>query len=55
VLAQAVKESEERPLRAAIIVSDAFHDDQDGLDEAAISANRLRRAGDAGVPVAAWR
>jgi hypothetical protein len=45
VLAQAVKEAEERPLRAVIIVGDAFHDDLDGLDEAAISANRLRRAG----------
>ena len=45
VLAQAVKEAEERPLRAVIIVGEAFHDDLDGLDEAAISANRLRRAG----------
>lgn len=45
VLAQAVKEAEERPLRAMIIVGDAFHDDSDGLDEAAIFANRLRRAG----------
>jgi hypothetical protein len=45
VLAQAVKEAEERPLRAVIIIGDAFHDDPDGLDEAAISANRLRRAG----------
>ena len=45
VLAQSVKEAEERPLRAVIIVGDAFHDDPDGLDEAAISANRLRRAG----------
>jgi hypothetical protein len=45
LLAQAVKEADERPLRAVIIVSDAFHDDPDGLDEAAISANRLRRAG----------
>jgi hypothetical protein len=45
VLAQAVKESEDRPLRAVIIVGDAFHDDPDGLDEAAIYANRLRRAG----------
>jgi hypothetical protein len=45
VLAQAVKEADERPLRAVIIVSDAFHDDPDGLDEAAICANRLRRAG----------
>jgi hypothetical protein len=45
VLAQAVKEADERPLRAVIIVGDAFHDDPDSLDEAAISANRLRRAG----------
>jgi len=45
VLAQSVKEVEERPLRAVIIVGDAFHDDPDGLDEAAIFANRLRRAG----------
>ena len=39
-----MKEAEERPLRAVIIVGDAFHDDPDGLDEAAISANRLRHA-----------
>ena len=45
VLALAVKEAAERPLRAVIIVGDIFHDDPDGLDEAAISANRLRRAG----------
>jgi hypothetical protein len=45
VLAQAAKEAEERPLRAVIIVGDAFHDDSDGLDEAAICANQLRRAG----------
>jgi hypothetical protein len=45
VLAQAVKEAEERPLRAVIIVGDVFHDDEDGLYEAAISANELRRAG----------
>jgi len=44
-LGQAVKENEDRPMRAMIIVGDAFHDDPDGLDEAAISANRLRRAG----------
>jgi hypothetical protein len=36
---EATKEAEDRPLRAVIIVGDAFHDDQDGLDEAAISAN----------------
>jgi hypothetical protein len=45
VLAQAMNEAEDRPLRAVIIVGDAFHDDPDGLHEAAISANRLRRAG----------
>jgi hypothetical protein len=45
LLAQAVKEAVERPLRAVIVVGDAFHDDPDGLDEAAISSNRLRRAG----------
>jgi hypothetical protein len=45
VLAQATKEAEERPLRAVIIVGDAFHDNADGLDEAAICATRLRRAG----------
>src|SRR6516165_11431787 len=45
VLAQAVKENEGRPLRAVIIVGDAFHDDPDGLHAAAICANQLRRAG----------
>jgi hypothetical protein len=45
VLAQAVKENEDQPLRAVIIVGDAFHDNADGLDEAAICANQLRRAG----------
>jgi hypothetical protein len=45
VLAQATREAEDRPLRAVIIVGDAFHDDPDGLDEAAISANQLRRSG----------
>src|SRR4029077_19022359 len=44
-LGQAVKEAEDRPLRAVIIVVDSFHDDQDGLDEAAIAANQLRRMG----------
>ena len=28
-----------------VVVGDAFHDDQDGLDEAALAANRLRREG----------
>jgi len=45
VLGQAVKENEDRPMRAVFIIGDAFHDDQDGLNEAAISANQLRRAG----------
>jgi hypothetical protein len=45
VLAHAAKDAEERLLRAVIIVGDAFHDDPDGLDEAAICANQLRRAG----------
>jgi len=45
VLVQAEKEAKDRPLRAVIIVGDAFHDSEDGLTEAAISANRLRRAG----------
>jgi hypothetical protein len=45
VLAQAVKEAADRPLRAVVILGDAFHDDADGLDEAALFAIRLRRAG----------
>jgi hypothetical protein len=45
VLSQAAKEAEDRPLRAVIIVADAFHDNQNNLDEAAICANQLRRAG----------
>ena len=45
VLALAVKENEVRPLRAVNIVGDVFHDDEDGLYEAAISAKELRRAG----------
>jgi hypothetical protein len=49
VLEQAVEEATNetggRPLRAVIIAGDAFHDDQDGLDEAAISANQLRKMG----------
>jgi hypothetical protein len=44
-LRQAAKEAEDRPLRAVVIVADAFHDDEDGLAEAAIFANQLRRAG----------
>jgi hypothetical protein len=45
VLQQAVKENQGRPMRAAVVVGDAFHDDQDGLDEAALAANQLRREG----------
>jgi hypothetical protein len=45
VLQQAVKENANRSMRAVIIVGDAFHDDQDSLDEAALAANQLRRDG----------
>jgi hypothetical protein len=45
VLQQAVKENADRPMRAVIIVGDAFHDDQDGLNEAALAAIQLRREG----------
>jgi hypothetical protein len=45
VLAQTVREGENLPLRAVILVADTIHDDQDSLAEAAISANQLRRAG----------
>jgi hypothetical protein len=45
VLQQAVKENQDRPMRAVVIVGDAFHDDQNGLDEAALAANQLRREG----------
>jgi hypothetical protein len=45
VLQQAVKENTNRPMRAVVVVSDAFHDDQDSLDEAALAANQLRREG----------
>jgi hypothetical protein len=45
VLQQAVNENTDRPMRAVIVVGDAFHDDQDSLDEAALAANQLRREG----------
>ena len=45
VMQQAVEENQDRPMRAVIIVGDAFHDDQDSLDEAALAANQLRREG----------
>jgi hypothetical protein len=45
VLQQAVKENQDRPMRAVVIVGDAFHDAEDGLAEAALAANQLRREG----------
>jgi hypothetical protein len=46
VLEQAVKENnQDRPMRAVIIVGDAFHDNEDSLTEAALAANQLRREG----------
>jgi hypothetical protein len=45
VLQQAVKENADRPMRAVIIVGDAFHDNEDSLTEAALAANQLRRKG----------
>jgi hypothetical protein len=45
VLQQAVKENQDWPMRAVVVVGDAFHDDQDGLDKAALAANQLRREG----------
>ena len=45
VLQQAVKENQDHPMRAVVFVGDAFHDDQDSLDEAALAANELRRKG----------
>lgn len=43
VLQQAVEENVDRPMRAVIIIGDAFHDDQDGLYKATLAANQLRR------------
>jgi hypothetical protein len=45
VLEGAVKENQDRPMRAVVIVGDAFHDSEDGLVEAALAANQLRREG----------
>ena len=42
MLEQALKETQERSLQAIVIIGDAFHDE---LDEAAILATKLRRAG----------
>jgi hypothetical protein len=45
VLDQAVKENEDRTMRAVVIAGDAFHDDEDSLAEAAVCINQLHRAG----------
>jgi hypothetical protein len=45
VLQQAVRENQDRPMRAVVICGDGFHDDEDGLVEAALAANQLRREG----------
>ena len=45
VLQRAVEENADRPMRAVVIVGDAFHDDEDSLAEAVLAANELRRAG----------
>ena len=45
VLQQAVKENQDRPMRAVVIAGDAFHDNEDSLIEAALAANQLRREG----------
>jgi hypothetical protein len=44
-LEQAVKQNKDRPMRAVIVIGDVFHDDQDSLDEAALAAVQLHRAG----------
>lgn len=46
-LEQAIVENQDRPMRAVIIAGDVFHDDGDGLAEAALAANELRRQGTA--------
>jgi hypothetical protein len=45
VLQHAVNENAERPMRAVVIVGDAFHDDEKSLAEAALAINQLRRQG----------
>jgi hypothetical protein len=45
VLEQAAKENRDQLMRAVVIHGDVFHDDEDGLAEAAICINQLRRAG----------
>jgi hypothetical protein len=45
VLQQAVEENKDRPMRAVVIVGDMFHDDEDGLAEAALAVRELQRQG----------
>jgi hypothetical protein len=45
VLQQGVKENADRPMRAVVVVGDAFHDGEDFLTEAALATNQLRRQG----------
>jgi hypothetical protein len=45
VLQQAIEENKDRPMRAAVIVGDMFHDDEDGLAEAALAIRKLQRQG----------
>jgi len=40
-----LKENADRPMRAVVIAGDTFHDSEDGLTEAALAANQLRRQG----------
>ena len=55
VLAQAVKEAEDRPLRAVIIVGDAFHDDGTVSTKRRSPPTELRRAGTQVIPDPAER
>jgi hypothetical protein len=45
MLQRAAEMNAEQPMRAVIIDGDAFHDDQEDLDLAAIAINQLRREG----------
>jgi hypothetical protein len=45
VLQQAIEENKDRPMRAAVIVGDMFHDGEDGLAEAALAVRELQRQG----------
>jgi hypothetical protein len=45
VLSAAVEENKVRPVQAVVIVGDAFHDDTEDLDKAALYALELRKAG----------